>query len=100
MILNAEQIADTQAKLRNILAEQEAILDDTDKVIITRLSAVWECQAQKAYQDAYIAIKNGILTQIKDLIALFGTAFEQSQNGLYQVNVDLSTMNATAIIGD
>jgi hypothetical protein len=46
-----------------------------------------------------VSIKNSLLTQINGLIELFGTAFVQSQNGLYQVDVDISTMNTTAITG-
>lgn len=98
MILNAGQIAETKAKLEGVLAEQKAILDDAEMVIVTKLSGAWECQAQKAYQDAFIAVKNSTLNQINQLIELFGIAFEKSQEGLYNVNVDLSTMNATAIM--
>lgn len=99
MILNAGQINDTIAKLNNVLAEQQRILADTEKVVLTDLAGAWECQAQKAYADAFVSIKNSLLTQINGLIELFGTAFVQSQNGLYQVDVDISTMNATAITG-
>lgn len=99
MVLNAGQINDTIAKLKNILAEQERILADTEKVILTDLGGAWECQAQKAYADAFVSIKNGLLSQINGLIELFGTAFVQSQNGLYQVDIDISTMNTTAITG-
>lgn len=99
MILNAGQVNDTIAKLRNILAEQERILADTEKVVLNDLAGAWECQAQRAYADAFVSIKNSLLTQINGLIELFGTAFVQSQNGLYQVDVDISTMNATAIMG-
>lgn len=98
MVLNAGQINDTITKLKNILVEQERILADTEKVVLVDLAGAWECQAQKAYADAFISIKNSLLSQINGLIELFGTAFVQSQNGLYQVDIDISTMNATAII--
>lgn len=98
MILNASQISETKVKLQSVLVEQKAILEDAEKVIVTKLSGAWECQAQKAYRDAFIAVKNSTLSQINQLIELFGIAFEKSQDGLYQVNVDLSTMNATAIM--
>lgn len=99
MILNAGQINDTIVKLKNVLSEQQRILEEAEKVILTDLAGSWECQAQKAYADAYVSIKNSLLTQINGLIELFGIAFVQSQNGLYQVDVDISTMNATAITG-
>ncbi|MFZ2787590.1 MAG: hypothetical protein WAZ69_09620 [Trichococcus flocculiformis] len=99
MILNAGQINDTIAKLKNVLAEQQRILAETEKIVLTDLAGAWECQAQKAYADAFVSIKNSLLTQINGLIELFGTAFVQSQNGLYQVDVDISTMNVTAITG-
>lgn len=99
MILNAGQINDTIAKLKNVLVEQQRILADTEKIVLTDLSGAWECQAQKAYADAFISVKNSLLTQINDLIELFGTAFVQSQNGLYQVDIDISSMNASAITG-
>lgn len=99
MILNAGQINDTIAGLKNVLAEQQRILADTEKVVLNDLAGAWECQAQKAYADAFVSIKNSLLTQINGLIELFGTAFVQSQNGLYQVDVDISSMNSTAITG-
>ena len=99
MILNAGQINDTIASLKNVLEEQQRILADTEKVVLNDLAGAWECQAQKAYADAFVSIKNSLLTQINGLIELFGTAFVQSQNGLYQVDVDISAMNATAITG-
>jgi uncharacterized protein YukE len=99
MILNAAQINETIASLRTILAEQERILADTERVVLNDLAGAWECQAQKAYADAFVSIKNSLLTQINDLIELFGTAFVQSQDGLHQVDVDLTTMNSTAITG-
>lgn len=99
MILNAGQINDTIASLKNVLVEQQRILADTEKVVLNDLAGAWECQAQKAYADAFVSIKNSLLTQINGLIELFGTAFVQSQNGLYQVDVDISAMNATAITG-
>lgn len=99
MVLNAGQINETINQLKNVLAEQQRILSDTEQVVLNELAGAWECQAQKAYADAFVSIKNSLLTQINGLIELFGTAFEQSQNGLYQVDVDISTMNATAITG-
>lgn len=99
MILNAGQINDTIASLKNVLAEQQRILADTEKVVLNDLAGAWECQAQRAYADAFVSIKNSLLTQINGLIELFGTAFVQSQNGLYQVDVDISSMNSTAITG-
>ncbi len=99
MILNAGQINDTIANLKNVLAEQQRILADTEKVVLTDLGGAWECQAQRAYADAFVSVKNSLLTQINGLIELFGTAFVQSQNGLYQVDVDISSMNSTAITG-
>lgn len=99
MILNAGQINDTIARLKNVLTEQERILADTEKVVLNDLAGAWECQAQRAYADAFVSIKNSLLIQINGLIELFGTAFVQSQNGLYQVDVDISTMNVTAITG-
>lgn len=99
MILNATQINETIANLKTILAEQERILADTERVVLNDLAGAWECQAQRAYADAFVSIKNSLLTQINGLIELFGTAFVQSQDGLYQVDVDLTTMNSTAIAG-
>lgn len=99
MILNAAQINDTISALKSVLAEQERILADTEKIILNDLAGAWECQAQRAYADTFVNIKNSLLTQINGMIELFGTAFVQSQNGLYQVDVDISAMNATAITG-
>ena len=99
MLLNAAQINETIANLKTVLAEQERILADTEKIILNDLAGAWECQAQRAYADAFVSIKNSLLTQINGLIELFGTAFVQSQNGLYQVDVDISAMNSTAITG-
>ena len=99
MLLNAAQINETIANLKTVLSEQERILADTEKIILNDLAGAWECQAQRAYADAFVSIKNSLLTQINGLIELFGTAFVQSQNGLYQVDVDISAMNSTAITG-
>lgn len=100
LVLNAGQIETVITSLKNILTEQQRILADTEKVIINDLAGAWECQAQKAYADAFISVKNSLLTQINQLIELFGTAFIQSQNGLFQVDVDLTNMNATALTGN
>lgn len=99
MVLNAGQISETITQLQQILAEQQRILTETERIVLHDLAAAWECQAQRAYADAFVSIKNSLLTQINQLIELFGTAFAQSQEGLYQVDVDISHMNATAITG-
>lgn len=97
MILNAGQIKETITNLRTILAEQERILADAEKIILNDLAGAWECKAQKAYADAFVSIKNSLLVQINGLIELFGIAFAQSQEGLYQVDIDIASMNATAL---
>jgi len=97
MILNAAQIAETKNALNNILIEQKRIHAEASNVVNVRLAAAWDSQAQKAYSEVYAAVSNGLLTQIENLIALFSTAFEQSSNGLYQVDIDLSKMNSAAI---
>lgn len=97
MILNAAQIVETQNKLSKVLEEQKSILQQADTIINVRLSGAWECKAQKAYQDAYLNIKNNMLTQINNLIELFGRAFEISQTNLCDVDIDISTMNAKAV---
>ena len=99
MVLNAGQIDETITKLNNILAEQKRILAETEKVVITDLSGAWECQAQKAYGDVFISIKNSLLTVINGLIELFGAAFVKSQNGLVQVDVDIASMNTSTLTG-
>lgn len=97
MVLNSMQISETITQLKQVLAEQQRILADTEKVVLGDLSGAWECQAQKAYADAFVGIRDSVLSQVNALIELFGTAFEQSQNGLYQVDVDIASMNSTAI---
>ncbi len=95
MILNAAQINETIKQLKTALAEQERILAEAEKIVITDLSIAWECQAQQAYADSFITLKNRVLTQINALIALFGTALEQSQNDLYQVDINLAQMTSS-----
>lgn len=97
MILNHDQIETTLAELRTAYDEQVSILDEASDVICARLSAAWECEAQRAYADAFVSIRERVLTQINSLIELFGRALEQSNNGLFQVNINLATMNSEAI---
>lgn len=98
MVLNAQQISDTISDLKTVLAQQEEILSDMDVVMIQTLPTGWQCMAQEAYQQSYLSLKESVLGQINSLIALFSRAFEESQHGLYQVNVDVANMNATAIV--
>ncbi len=97
MILNAAQINETINKLNANLKEQERILTDAERVVMTELSACWECEAQRAYAESFISIKNRVLVQINSLIELFGKALVQSQNGLYEVDINISKMNSSAI---
>jgi hypothetical protein len=99
LILNAQQIQSVLDSLKVAYNEQVRILNDSERIICQELGNVWECQAQVAYRDVFIGIKNNILTQINSLILFFGTALEQSQNGLYQVQLDLKNMNTNAFTG-
>lgn len=99
MILNAEQISSILGSLKAAYAEQEWILEDSERVICRELAGAWECQAQKAYVDVFVDIKDSTLAEISTLILAFETALEHSQNGLYQVNVDISSMNSTTSTG-
>lgn len=100
MILNYTQINSAITKLTTVQNEQLAITEDAENVVVTQLSAVWESPAQEAYQETFCALRDRALTQINNLINLFRLAAEQSKQGLYQVDVDLATMNCTAIIND
>ena len=97
MVLNSAQINETITQLKQVLSEQQRILTDTEKVVLGDLAGAWECQAQQAYADAFVGLRDSVLSQVNALIELFGTAFEQSQNGLYQVDVDIASMNAKAL---
>lgn len=97
MVLNHEQISTTLSQLHNVLDEQREILADAETVICTNLAAVWECEAQKAYNDAFLSVKDRVLSQINSLIELFSTALAQSHEGLNLVDIDLSNMNSSAI---
>ena len=100
MILNYTQINSAITKLNAVKNEQLEITKDAENVVVTQLSAVWESPAQKAYQDAFCVVRERAFTQINKLIELLGLAADQSKQGLYQVDVDLATMNCTAIIKD
>lgn len=100
MILNYTQIDSAITKLITVKNEQLAITKDAENVVVTQLSAVWESPAQEAYQDAFCAVRDRAFKQINKLIELFALAAEQSNQGLYQVDVDLATMNCTAIINE
>ena len=100
MILNYTQINSAITKLTTVKNEQLAITKDAEFVVVNQLSAVWESPAQKAYQETFCALRDRALTQINKLIELFALAAEQSKQGLYQVDVDLATMNCTAIINE
>ena len=99
MVLNYAQIEQIMATLDKVLKEQEDILADAQKVICFDLAACWQSQAQRAYSDAFIALKTRVLEQINRLIELFGMALKQSQEGLYQVDIDIANMNSTALTG-
>ncbi len=99
MILNAEQIQTTLNSLKEAHSEQVRILNEARTIICVDLESAWKCKAQEAYVDAFIGLEKSVLSQINDLIQVFGTALEQSVGGLYEVDVNLSTMNATAITG-
>ena len=99
LILNRVQIENVLNSLKVAYNEQVRILNDSERIICHELGNVWKCEAQIAYRDVFIGIKNNILTQINSLILFFGTALEQSQNGLYQVQVDLKNMNTNAFTG-
>ena len=99
MVLNAAQINDTLTQLNQVLTEQRRILEDTRNVVITELGGCWECKTQTAYADVYVSLENNVLKQINSLIELFGTAFRQSQEGLYQVDVDMASMTSSVYTG-
>ena len=99
MVLDAQQINSVISSLNQVLNEQTRILNDAEQIIVGDLSGAWECQAQKAYAEAFLEIKSSVLSQINQLIELFVSAFAQSQDSLYKVDVDISNMNATAFTG-
>ena len=100
MILNYAQINSAITKLTTVQNEQLAITKDAENVVVTQLSAVWVSPAQDAYQETFCALRDRALTQINNLINLFRLAADQSKQGLYQVEINLATMNCTAIIKD
>ena len=98
MILDYGQITNALNALNQARSEQLKITEDARKVVISQLSAVWESQAQQAYQDCFQAVEKRALSQINQLIALFETASIQCKDGLHKVDVDLSNMNSSAIL--
>ena len=100
MILNYAQINSALSALNKVKNEQLAITSDAENVIVSKLSQAWQCQAQAAFEDAFIVVRDRILKQINSLIELFETAAKQSKEGFYKIDVDLSTMNITAITGE
>ena len=99
MILNYEQISTALSELNRVKNEQLSITSEAERIVIGKLSQAWQSKAQVAYQDAFCAVKNRVLKQINSLIELFEMAAKQSKDGLYQVDIDLSTMNSSAVIG-
>ena len=100
MILNYAQINSAITKLTAVKNEQISINKDAEFVVVTQLSAAWKSPAQEAYQETFCALRDRAFTQIIKLIELFELAAKQSEQGLYKVDVDLATMNCTAIIND
>ena len=100
MILNYSQINTAIATLTQVKNEQQTITKDSERVVVAQLSQAWKSQAQQAYQDAFCAVRDRVLKQINSLIELFETAAKQSENGLYQVDIDLSKMNSSAVTGN
>lgn len=96
MNLNKAQIDATIASLKTILGEQERILREAERIVNSELRGAWECEAQRAYMDAFQSVKENTLSRINDLIELFENALTQSMNGTYEVIVDLAHMNTQA----
>lgn len=99
MLLNIDQINTALITLKNAKNEQLSITEEAKRVVVVKLSQAWESQAQAAYRDAFCAIEKRVLNQINALIELFETAAKQSKDGLYKVDVDLATMNSSAVTG-
>lgn len=99
MVLTAAQINDVILKLNQVLTEQQRILEATRSIVCTELAGAWECKSQEAYAGVYTALENNVLTQINALIELFGTAFQQSQDGLFKVDMDIAAMTSSVYSG-
>lgn len=99
MVLTAAQINDVIVKLNQVLVEQKRILEATRGIVCTELAAAWECKSQEAYAGVYTSLENNVLTQINALIELFGTAFKQSQDGLFKVDMDIAAMTSSVYNG-
>ena len=97
MILDYGQITNALNGLNQAKNEQLQITADAKKVVINQLSTVWESQAQRAYQETYLAIERRAFDQINKLISLFETAAAQCKEGLHKVDVDLAKMNSTTV---
>ena len=97
MVLNESQISKAIIDLKRCYSEQQRILHEADQINLRELPVCWECEAQRAFSESHIVIKNNILVKINNLIELFGIALEECKEGLYQVDIDLKSMNTRTI---
>ena len=98
MILNAVEITNAINKLNTVHNGMLEVVKNTNTVVCTKLPVYWEGMAEQAYRDNYLIIRDKILNRINELIGFFHIALEKTNNGLYQVDVDLARMNAKAVM--
>ena len=95
LTLSVAEIENTYKLLKEVSDEQQRILNETKKVVQSDLVGVWECEAQRAYSDAFLSLEHSTLSQINYLVTTFEKAFQDSQILFADMDKNLAKMNLT-----
>lgn len=96
--LTIPEIISAIGDIEKIMSDNEAMIKALDDIILKRLPVAWECEASRAYSEAYAGYKKTILPKFTALLATYKATLTQTANSLGASDADIVKMVQSYVV--